>query len=95
MAKPESSNTFEWHDKQERPPSIEDADGQGCVISWHEYDGVLITGWRYVMQNQHITHWTHTPSAPNKFGFVEGGTPSPTYPPATRTEGVDDAKDER
>lgn len=55
-----------WKDKTIRPPCLEDADGQGCVIAWHELDGVQITGWRYVMQNPHITHWFPTPLPPRR-----------------------------
>jgi hypothetical protein len=63
MANPESA-TLEWYDKTEQPPCMEDADNQGCVIAWHTFDGVLITGWRYVMQNSFITHWFPTPMPP-------------------------------
>ena len=65
MVNPERA-TLEWYNKQERPPSIDDSDRQGCVIAWHEFDGVQITGWRYVLQNQHITHWFPTPLPPTR-----------------------------
>lgn len=57
---------LEWYDKKERPPGETDADGQGCVIAWHELNGVQITGWRRVLENGFITHWFPTPLPPEE-----------------------------
>lgn len=48
-------------------PTAEDADKEGCIVAWHAYQGAVITGWRRVAENRFISHWTHTPPAPEDF----------------------------
>lgn len=47
----------DWVDRDERLPTEADADVQGCVIVWHVYNGVMITGWFNVPHNRFISHW--------------------------------------
>ena len=47
----------EWISAAERLPTKEDADAQGCVIAWHRYNGVMVTGWHQFGRNQFYTHW--------------------------------------
>lgn len=54
----------EWTPIDDRLPTQEDADVHGCVIAWHVYQGVLITGWRYVAENRFFSHWMRTIPAP-------------------------------
>lgn len=54
----------DWTPIDDRLPTQEDADVHGCVIAWHVYQGVLITGWRYVAENRFVSHWTRTIPAP-------------------------------
>ena len=49
-----------WIDKRERPPTQKDADPWNCVIVWHRYQGCMITGWKYAVESDLITHWRHT-----------------------------------
>lgn len=47
----------DWVDRDERLPTEKDADAQGCVIVWHVYNGVMVTGWFNVENNRFISHW--------------------------------------
>lgn len=50
----------DWIDRDERLPTEADADEFNCVLVWHVYNGVMITGWHNVAGNRFISHWTHT-----------------------------------
>ena len=54
----------DWTPIDERLPTEADADAQGCVIAWHVFQGLLITGWRYVAENRFFSHWMPTIPAP-------------------------------
>lgn len=47
----------DWIDRDERLPTEEDGDAQGCVIVWHVYNGAMVTGWNNVPHNRFISHW--------------------------------------
>lgn len=47
-----------------RPPTKADADRFGCVLAWHELQGVLIRGWQNLYDSRFITHWMRTPDDP-------------------------------
>lgn len=53
-----------WVDVRVRKPTPADADETGCVIVWHTYQGVMVTGWFQVEMNSLITHWMPTPRPP-------------------------------
>ena len=54
----------DWIPREERLPTAEDADAFNCVIVYHVFNGVMITGWHRVADNRFISHWTHTMPAP-------------------------------
>jgi hypothetical protein len=54
-----------WISALERPPKPEDGDPQGCVLIWHRFQGVMVTGWHNIPRNRFITHWMPTPKAPS------------------------------
>lgn len=47
----------DWIDRDERLPTEEDADVQGCVIVWHVYNGIMVMGWFNVPHNRFVSHW--------------------------------------
>lgn len=53
-----------WIDMSARKPTQDDADEYGCVIVWHLFQGVMITGWRNAASGIYHTHWQKTPDAP-------------------------------
>ena len=55
--------TIQWVPVTERMPTEKDADPQRCVLVWHAYQGVMVTGWHQINGNQFITHWA-TPRGP-------------------------------
>lgn len=50
----------DWISVDERMPTEADADEFNCVIVWHVYNGVMITGWHRVAENRFISHWVPT-----------------------------------
>ena len=54
----------DWIPREERLPTEADADAFNCVIVYHVFNGVMITGWHRVADNRFISHWTHTPPDP-------------------------------
>lgn len=57
----------DWIPREERLPTEQDADLQGCVIVWHAFNGAMITGWHRMADNRFMSHWTHTPPEPADF----------------------------
>lgn len=55
--------TIQWVPVTERMPTEKDGDPQRCVLAWHVYQGVMVTGWHQIKGNQFITHWA-TPRGP-------------------------------
>lgn len=56
-----------WIPIAEHKPTPEDADEQGCVIAWHEYQGAMVLHVHNVRNfGAYITHWMHTPAPPAK-----------------------------
>lgn len=55
-----------WIPSAERKPTERDADVYGCVLVYHAYQGVMVTGWFQVGENSLITHWARTPEPPEK-----------------------------
>lgn len=53
-----------WVKREEGLPTEKDADAYGCVMAWHKYNGVMVTGWRRVVENEFIVAWAHTPMGP-------------------------------
>ena len=53
-----------WISMKDRKPENEDADDYGCVLVWHLYQGVMLTGWRNACNGVYHTHWMHTPPPP-------------------------------
>lgn len=54
-----------WVPVTERMPTEKDADPQRCVLAWHVYQGMMVTGWHQINGNQFITHWA-TPRGPEE-----------------------------
>lgn len=46
-----------WIDAKVQKPTAADADPQGCVIAWHRYNGMMVTGWHQFGDNPYFTHW--------------------------------------
>lgn len=59
----------DWIDANTRKPVEKDADIQACVLAWHRYSGVMITGYLqfYHDVNGFLTHWMPTPDPPPGF----------------------------
>lgn len=53
-----------WISVEERMPEKGDGDAHGCVLVWHAYQGVMVTGWHNVPNNRYHTHWMPPPGAP-------------------------------
>ena len=54
-----------WVPVSERMPAEADADVQGCVLAWHEYQGVIVLHIHNMTNfGTFITHWMPTPAAP-------------------------------
>lgn len=54
----------QWISKDDRVPTEADADAQGCVLVWHLYNGVMITGWHRLPESLFFTHWMPPPAPP-------------------------------
>ncbi len=54
----------DWISIQERKPTKEDSDPTGCVVFWHVYNGVIVTGYHQVEHNRFLTHWQPPPGPP-------------------------------
>lgn len=55
---------MEWILMSDRKPTSDDADEYGCVMVWHLFQGVMVTGWSIAGNGIYITHWMRTPDAP-------------------------------
>ena len=54
-----------WIPVSERMPTEADADRQGCILAWHEYQGVIVLHIHNMTNfGRFITHWMPTPAAP-------------------------------
>lgn len=62
-----------WIDKTERLPTAADADCERCVLAWHRYSGMMVTGIERVAQNDFFTHWMPALEPPE--GMNESGEP--------------------
>lgn len=54
-----------WIDLRDRKPTKDDSDAAGCVLFWHVYNGVMLTGYFQTEYNRFLTHWMPTPEAPD------------------------------
>lgn len=54
----------DWLVKTQTPPTAEDSDTAGCILVWHQYQGVMVYNWREAIINRFITHWMRAPGAP-------------------------------
>lgn len=48
----------------ERKPTKEDADERNCVLVWHVYNGVMVTGYHQFDSSRFLTHWMPCPKPP-------------------------------
>lgn len=55
-----------WIRCADRMPTKRDADVYGCVVAWHMYNGLMVTGWHRIRDNQFITAWAKTPKGPEE-----------------------------
>lgn len=53
-----------WNLCADRMPKERDADAWGCVLVWHKYQGVMVTGWHRVQENEFYVAWARTPMGP-------------------------------
>ena len=51
---------------RERLPMRCEADAQGCVLVWHEFNGCMLYSWDRITHNRFITHWMVLPGRPEK-----------------------------
>ena len=56
----------DWIDKRERLPELDEIDPTGCVLAWHVYNGMMITGAQNVGENPYITHWLPALAGPEE-----------------------------
>lgn len=71
------TRSIEWIPTEERMPAQADGDSQGCVLAYHEYQGVLVMGWHRVRDNRFVKAWARTPDGPyadRHGGGAENGT---------------------
>lgn len=61
-----------WVAVSGRLPGREDGDAQGCVLVWHAFNGVMVTGWHNIAWNRFFTHWMQTPRGPGSEERDEG-----------------------
>lgn len=62
----------EWIDVRERKPTKKDADFAGCVVFWHVYNGVTVTGYHQAGNNRFLTHWQKPPKPPkDRYQLIE------------------------
>ena len=54
-----------WRKIKEHPIQASDADEQGCVLAWHEYNGCIITEWHWAEDNSLVKWWMPLPEAPS------------------------------
>lgn len=55
----------QWIPAAEHMPTEADADKQGCVLAWHEYQGVIVLHIHNMTNfGTFITHWMPTPAPP-------------------------------
>lgn len=57
-----------WIEKGERIPEPDETDPTGCVLAWHVYNGMMITGVQNITSNPFITHWLPALEAPEERG---------------------------
>lgn len=55
-----------WISVLDRLPAQEDGDAQGCVLVWHIYQGVMLTGYHQMCANRFFTHWQPVPNPPEE-----------------------------
>lgn len=60
----------DWIPREVRMPTEEDADQFHCVMVWHVFQGLMVTGWFNVADNRFISHWARTAEPPR---FVDPG----------------------
>ena len=65
----------DWIPLEERAPTIDDADVGHCVIWWHVYNGVMVTGWHQYKQNRFLTHWMPCPAPPENHKALRASKP--------------------
>ena len=54
-----------WIDKRVKFPGIEDADDRGCVLVWHEHQGVMLMHIHNMeIYGKFVTHWMPPPARP-------------------------------
>lgn len=56
----------EWTSVLDKLPTREDGDAQGCVLVWHIYQGVMLTGYHQMRANRFYTHWQPVPLPPEE-----------------------------
>lgn len=56
-----------WIDASITKPTQADADIQNCVLAWHIYDGLQITGWWQFEINKLLIYWQRSPRPPTKY----------------------------
>ena len=59
----------DWIDASVRNPTKKDADKKACVLAWHRYNGITVTGWHQFHHdaNGFLTHWKPAPNPPPGF----------------------------
>lgn len=57
-------NCSTWISVLDKLPVREDSDAQGCVLVWHIYQGVMLTGYHQIHTNRFFTHWQPAPKPP-------------------------------
>ena len=53
-----------WIRKAVRLPTAADADKQGCVLVWHDYNHVMVLIWQHAAENRYVQAWMPTPEGP-------------------------------
>ena len=61
-----------WVPVEDRLPTQADSDAQHCVIGWHKYNGVMVTGWHQFKVGGMYTHWMPVPKSPFLIEQPEG-----------------------
>lgn len=60
-----SGTVADWRRVDEQPPTKADADVWGCIMAWHELQGVIFTNPDMIdFYKTYVHWWAHTPAGP-------------------------------
>lgn len=62
-----NGSVADWRRVDTEPPTKADADRWGCIMIWHELQGLMFTNPQEIdFYKQHVHFWAHTPEGPEE-----------------------------